>query len=120
MQERRAEMRMLCADLVEVRWQDEQHRSRQSTALLEDISRAGACLQTEMPIPTGVSLRMLCGAEHLEGTVRYCVYREIGYLVGVQFDAGSEWSRVEFEPEHLLDPEKLTQPKVARAGKRVN
>ncbi len=120
MQDRRAEVRMLCADLVEVCWQDEQRRPQQTTALLEDISRAGACLQLEMPIPTGASLRILCGTDHLEGTVRYCMYREIGYMVGVRFAAGSEWSRVEFEPDHLLDPEKLTQPKTPRVGKRVN
>jgi PilZ domain len=109
MQERRTELRMLCADLVEVCWEDEHHRPRETKALLEDISRAGACLEFEMPVPVGTRVHLFCGKEALEGKVRYCVYRDIGYLVGIQFDTGSEWSRRNFEPEHLLDLAKLVR-----------
>ncbi len=115
MRERRSEVRMLCADLVEVCWEDEEHQPQQATAVLEDISRAGACLQFEVPLPTGTSVRIACGGEHLQATVRYCVYREIGYVVGVQFEAGSQWSPQEFHPEHMLDPLRLTRP-----GKKPN
>ena len=107
MQDRRAEIRMLCADLVEVCWKDEENRVRKATALLEDISRAGACLQFEVAVAVGTCVHLFCGKEALEGKVRYCVYREIGYLVGVQFARGNQWSRREFEPDHLLDLEKM-------------
>ncbi len=114
MQERRSEVRLLCADMVQVKWQDRLGRPRQASALLEDISRSGACLQFEIPVPLGTELRIACGNEMLEGEVRYCAYREIGYFVGVQFSEHSKWSRQQFEPQHLLDLERL----MAEARKR--
>src|SRR5690349_11279370 len=38
MEERRTEVRMLCADIVEVSWQERSGRKRQATGVLEDIS----------------------------------------------------------------------------------
>ena len=107
MQERRSEIRMLCADMVEIRWKAQGGRFRRATALLEDISSSGACLQMETSVPLGAEIR--CGFPNREfsGRVRYCVYRQIGYFIGVQFEAGSKWSRKAFEPQHLLDLERL-------------
>src|SRR5579871_5604483 len=115
MQDRRAALRMLCADLVQVYWEDGEHRAHETTALLEDISPTGACLQFEVPLPAGTGVRLFCGKEALEGKVRYCVYRDIGYLVGVEFAKGCHWSRQEFEPQHLLDLTGLTHSR-----KKVN
>jgi hypothetical protein len=50
--------------------------------------------------------------------VRYCIYREIGYFVGVQFTAGSKWTRKQFEPQHLLDLERLVRRCARRAARR--
>lgn len=105
--ERRSELRLLCADMIEVRWIDRWGHTRQTAALLEDISASGACIQFEVAIPLGSQVRILCAKGALEGTVRYCVYREIGYFVGVQFAEGSRWSREDFEPQHLLDLRQL-------------
>ena len=103
MQERRSEVRLLCADMVQVCWEDQQGRKQTSSALLEDISVSGACLQTEVPVPLGVQLQWQTPAREYSGTVRYCEYREIGYFVGVALDASSKWSRKTFRPRHLLD-----------------
>ncbi len=111
MRERRSEPRLLCADMVEVRWLDHWGRPRQTTALLEDIASAGACIQFEMEIPEGTQLRITCTQGTLEGTVRYCIYREIGYFVGVQFAEGNRWLREEYEPQHLLDLQKMAERK---------
>jgi hypothetical protein len=48
--------------------------------------------------------------------VRYCVYREIGYFVGIELEASSKWSRKQFEPQHLLDLEELVFRSAGRAG----
>ena len=45
----------------------------------------------------------------LAGRVRYCVFREIGYFVGVEFDPGCKWSQRSFKPLHLLDPRRLVK-----------
>ena len=103
MDERRSEVRMMCADMVEVRWKDHSGGERGTTAILEDICSSGACLQMEEPIPLGVRIRWDEPKQAFQGYVRYCVYREIGYFVGVEFDASFKWSKKAFKPQHLLD-----------------
>lgn len=93
--------------MVEVSWSDGAGRARRATALLEDIARSGACLQFEYPLPVGTEVHIRCSSETLEGNVRYCVYREIGYFVGVKFSPGFQWSRQQYEPQHLLDLEEM-------------
>lgn len=107
MQERRAEVRMLCADLVDVRWHDGAGKRHKAQAVLEDISASGACLQFETPVPLDVVLHWGSPKKEFCGVVRYCTYREIGYFVGVQFDGTSKWSKKLFWPQHLLDSERL-------------
>jgi hypothetical protein len=107
MQERRSEVRMLCADLVEVGWKDREGKTRKAQAILEDISAAGACLQVEAPIPLGVAVHWRSPKKEFCGDVRYCTYREIGYFVGVQFHSASRWSKKDYRPQHLLDLQRL-------------
>ena len=109
MDERRSERRMLCADMVEVRWRDRSGRERLATAILEDISASGACLQLEMPIPLGVEVRWDCPKQEFQGHVRYCVYREIGFFAGVEFEPSFKWTKAAFKPHHLLDPQTLVR-----------
>jgi hypothetical protein len=113
MQERRLEFRVLCADMLEVSWKD-RGGSRGATALLEDISPSGACLQLETAVPCGVEIRWECPKQKFVGRVRYCTYREIGYFVGVEFEGGTRWSRQAYQPRHFLDLEHL----IARSEKR--
>jgi hypothetical protein len=107
MQDRRVEPRMLCADLVDVRWKDQSGRTRRSVANLEDISLSGACLQVDNPVPASTTMFISHPRGEFQGRVRYCVYREIGYFLGVEFEPGSRWSRRRFKPRHLLDPRRL-------------
>lgn len=106
-QDRRCEPRLLCADLVEIEWRDQAGRVRKTVANLEDISESGACLQLDNAIPLNTPVRMVYPKGDLVGQVRYCVYREIGYFLGVQFDTGTRWSKRDFRPQHLLDPRRL-------------
>lgn len=96
----------MCADMVEVSWK-EAARYRRAMALLEDISASGACLQTEGAVPLGVKIHWRSPNQEFSGTVRYCEYREIGYFVGVEFDAESQWSKKSYRPRHMLDPQRL-------------
>jgi hypothetical protein len=98
---------MLCADLVDVQWKDHSGRTRRGVANLEDISLSGACLQVDRPVPQGTTLRMSYPNGELLGIVKYCVFREIGYFLGVEFAPGSRWSQRHFRPQHLLDPRRL-------------
>src|SRR5579862_2851831 len=107
MMDRRIEPRLLCADLVDVQWKDQTGRVRRSVANLEDISLSGACLQVERPIPLGTPYRITYPNGVLLGKVKYCVFRETGYFLGVEFEPGNRWSQRSFRPQHLLDPRRL-------------
>ncbi len=107
MLDRRVEPRMLCADLVDVHWKDQAGRTRRAVANLEDISLSGACIQVDRPIPLNTGVRITYPKGEFMGLVRYCVFREIGYFLGVEFDSGSRWSQRQYKPQHLLDPRRL-------------
>ena len=93
----------MCADLLTVRWTEDDGRGRCELVTLEDISTAGACLHLEHSIPpdTHVSLHYPNG--EYPGKVKYCVSQPIGYLIGVEFDERYRWSKADFEPSHLLE-----------------
>jgi hypothetical protein len=112
--ERRSEPRMLCADLVDVRWKDKSGRTQRCVANLEDISHSGACLQVDLQIPLNAVVRISYPKGEFMGVVRYCQFREIGYYVGLQFEAGSRWSTQSFRPLHLLDPRSLVKKGVPK------
>jgi len=114
---RRIEPRLLCSDLVDVEWKDKASRVRRCIANLEDISLSGACLQLDRPIPLGAPMRITYPKGQLVGIVRYCVFRDIGFFLGVEFEEGCRWSQRSFRPQHLLDPRKLVMRAVQRAAR---
>ena len=116
MRERRTEVRMLCADMVDVSWKELSGGIREVTGLLEDISASGACLQMETPVPLGARIQWRTPKREFSGTVRYCVYREIGYFVGVEFHPACRWSKQAYKPQHLLDLQKLLGRSAPHAG----
>ena len=113
MQERRSDKRMLCAELVEILWEHDGRHFRR-IANLEDISLSGICLHLEKPIPAGTRIIMRYRDGQLCGTIRYCVFREIGYFLGIQLEENCRWSSLHFRPEHLVDPSELMQQSIAR------
>ena len=98
---RRKEDRSLCAELLEIRWKDK-GVDHDALVTLEDISSAGLCLGTEIPIAPETKLVIKYPKGKYEGQVKYCKSDELGYLVGVEFDPGYTWSRRQFRPSHLL------------------
>ncbi len=105
--ERRSEPRSMCADMLDVHWRDANGKPHIMPAVLEEISHSGACLQLERPLPVGSEVRWDCPGQSFSGCVRYCTYREIGYYVGIQFNAEAKWSRQAYSPQHLLELDKL-------------
>lgn len=109
---------MLCADLVDVRWKETSGRTRRAVANLEDISQSGVCIQLDEQIPLGSTVQVTYPKGTFSGEVRYCLFREIGYYVGVMFETGSKWSEKSFKPMHLFDPRSLAR-KAAKEPKSV-
>ena len=113
MQERRIDNRLLCAELVEVCW-DHAGRSLRRVANLEDISLTGVCLQMEKSIEPETRVQIRFGDGLLVGVVRYSVYREMGYFIGVELEEKSRWSTQHFKPQHLLDTRALLENSMLR------
>ena len=107
MNERRIETRLLCADLVDVRWRDKSGRTQRVTASLEDISATGAGVQLERPLTLGTRVAVSHPNGALTGSVRYCLFNKLGYFVGLEFDPGCGWDPADYRPRHLLDPRVL-------------
>jgi PilZ domain len=113
--DKRTETRVLCSQLVAVKWTDSEGSAQDCLANLEDISTSGACLQSERPISVKTRVRIAYGGGHLSGTVRYCVYRAVGYFLGIQFDPGTRWTDARFRPEHLTDVREMFNKSVRRS-----
>ena len=109
----------MCADLVAVHWKNESGVEQQASALLEDISTSGACLNLDSPLPLGASVIIQYRKGRFEGSVCYCFFREIGYYVGVHFQPATKWSPREYRPKHLLDLKRLLMRKSAANHKSV-
>jgi hypothetical protein len=114
MQEKRADTRLLCAELVELIWDAESGQQRRSIANLEDISLSGACVQIEREIRPGTPVVIKYGDGSLRGTVRHCHFREVGYLLGIELNPESRWSSQHYKPQHLLDPRELVEQAIQR------
>jgi hypothetical protein len=109
MQDRRTDTRLLCADLIELIWCDPGGQEQRKVANLEDISPQGMSLQLESPVHVGTQVRVIYGEKELTGLIRYAIYRNHAYFVGVELDQNSRWSIRQFVPQHLLDPRGLVQ-----------
>ena len=109
MTESRAHARMLCSDLVEVFYRDETGHPRRAMANLEDISLSGICIQVDKPIPLDTVVQINHRKGAFQGSVRYCLFREIGYFLGVQLAPDCQWSPDTYRPQHLLDLRTLVE-----------
>lgn len=105
---------MLCADLVDFHWKDTNGRKKRGVANLEDISLSGACLQVDRPVPLGSIVHISYPSGELKGIVKYSVFRDIGYFLGIEFEAGVRWSQSNYKPQHLLDPRRLMEQTIQR------
>ena len=107
MLDRRAELRMLCADVVEIHWTDRSGHTRHCDANLDDISQSGVGLQVEHPIPLLTRVHIRHEQGELAGKVKSCLFRETGYLMGVELEQRCRWSPGSFRPRHLPNPRRL-------------
>src|SRR5438105_2054878 len=103
MKQRRENKRNMCAELLAIRWTDEDGYGRTEMVSLEDISATGACLQLDHEIAPGTDVSLEHPKAKYEGKVKYCTYQEIGYVLGIAFNKGYRWSKTDFQPAHLLE-----------------
>jgi hypothetical protein len=96
------EPRNLCADIVEIFWDDRAGKPHRAKVLLEDISPAGACIQVECEVPIGAPMALRMREIGLAGTVTYCTLIAGSYFVGLLFWENHGWRPGLSDPQHLL------------------
>jgi O-methyltransferase/methyltransferase family protein/PilZ domain-containing protein len=96
--ERRRSPRYLCSHLVVVL------TDVSLPGLLEDLSREGAGIALEAPLPIGAEVELLAGDLRTGAQVRYCLARETDFRIGVEFLNGVRWQPDQWQPDHLFLP----------------
>ena len=109
-QHRRQKKRNMCAELITISWTGDDGHSRSEMGTMEDISATCACIYLDHPIPAETELSLHYPQGKYQGKIKYCASQKIGYLLGIEFDNGSRWSRLDFQPAHLLEL-RLLRPK---------
>jgi hypothetical protein len=118
MRTRRRGQRMLCAELVRIRWRAPEGHTQTAIAILQEISPSGACLEVQRPIPRRAPLSLAYPAGELRGNVRYCIPGDTGYSIEVRFEPASRWSPQRFKPQHMFDPQRLKSTELEPKSKR--
>lgn len=62
-------------------------------AKVVDASRAGACLETDVPVETRSFVQLMVDDPRFmsAASVRYCQRKKLRYAVGIEFTGGAEW-----------------------------
>jgi hypothetical protein len=97
----RKEDRSLCAELMQIQWKDDEGVEHTEFVTLEDISRTGLCLGTDVSLSPETRVVVKYPGGKYQGRVRYCRSDPLGYQVGIEFDPGYAWSPRQFRPSHL-------------------
>ncbi|QOY85355.1 PilZ domain-containing protein [Paludibaculum fermentans] len=82
---------------VKVHWRTVEGHSFHSPAKCLNISRGGIRLELERAIPVGTLVNLECLQFRIAGVahVRHCVAKGMGFVVGVEFGGGLQWTESE-------------------------
>ncbi len=108
MKEHRSENRILCADLVEVRWFDKTGEPHSTIANFEGISAHGASLVLDVGLAPNSFVQIQTRRGEFNAAIRECRHEpDFGFALHVELTNKSRWSQRGFRPRHLFDPRGL-------------
>jgi hypothetical protein len=91
---------------VQLVWREPCGKSHREIVILENLSLAGVGLFMGVAVAEGTQVQLVANDLLLAGRVTHCLFRENGFIVGLELDPDSRWAQQrgrEFLPEHLLD-----------------
>jgi hypothetical protein len=95
------ENRVLCSDLLPIRWQhgEEEH---ETIGNLEEIWPTGAVILLEEEL-VAAEATLVTPAQEFGGKVVAEWHDETGYFIELRFRSSDRWSMEVYAPEHALD-----------------
>jgi hypothetical protein len=104
LRDRRGERRSLCSNLAEIAFHDQTGRLIRQQALVEDVSGAGVCVSSSLPVSEGARVTLHADGYIAEGEVRYCRLGDYSFLIGLEFEPEHGPGKRGWRPDHLLEP----------------
>jgi hypothetical protein len=108
----RVENRVLCSELLAIRWQCGAE-TLEVIGNLEEIWPAGAVMSLEEEL-TVRDVVLVAPAREFRGSVVSTWHDETGYFVELRFRPSDTWSMDVFTPEHALDLSTIGMVQVSR------
>jgi hypothetical protein len=97
----RVENRVLCSELLPIRWQRGEE-TVDTIGNLEEIWPTGAVISFEEELALDEAV-LVTPAKEFRGSVVATWHDETGYFVELRFSSSDAWSMDMFTPEHALD-----------------
>jgi hypothetical protein len=95
----RTNLRIRCSASIEASWLDRKRGQLRVAVTLLDISRHGARIVSDLPIPVGTQVELAYPGGTLVGKAATCTSRKPLYSIGITFEPGSEWSPRLYRPK---------------------
>jgi hypothetical protein len=92
----------LCLDILCVSWSSGPVRASSECAIVMEIWRSGAILQTDAAIPKDAVVTLAAPAGPVQAKVSDCSQDDYGFLVEVVPETSEQWFPDAYRPVHLM------------------
>jgi len=92
----------LCLDMLCVSWSSGAVRASSECAIVMEIWRSGAILQTDAAIPKDAVVTLAAPAGPVHAKVSDCSQDDYGFLVEVVPETSEQWFPDAYRPVHLM------------------
>jgi len=92
----------LCLDMVCVSWTSGSLKASSDCAIVMEIWRSGAILQTDAAIPKACIITLAAPSGPIHATVSDCTQDDYGFVVEVVLEPSEHWFPNAYQPVHLM------------------
>jgi hypothetical protein len=92
----------LCLDMVCVSWTSGSLKASSECAIVMEIWRSGAILQTDAAIPEDAVVTLAAPSGPVHAKVSECTQDDYGFLVEVVLQPSEQWFPNAYKPVHLM------------------
>ena len=113
------EERFLCLEMLKVSWVDDSGRGASECAIVAEIWRSGAILQTETAIPKGAILTVAAPNGSVRAEVTDCSRDDYGFVIQMTVNSPECWFPHSYSPKDLIPKSAVDRARSACYKKAV-